>query len=74
MEKHSDGCKYCNGPLYIKVQQIAQPVLAPLTPADVAWDTWVSKSGMSYVPLEHRFCPICGCEIRSQDKATEAKT
>lgn len=65
MEKHSDGCNFCNVPLYIEVQQNIKPVLAPLTPAEAAWDEWVSKSGRNFALLVHRFCPICGREVRS---------
>ena len=71
MESPADGGKYCNVTLYIKVQQIAQPILAPLTPADVAWDTWVSKSGTNYVMLEHRFCPMCGAKLDGDQDAVD---
>lgn len=67
MEKHSDGCNFCNMPLYIEVQQITQPILAPCTPAAAAWDEWVSKSGRNYVQLDNRYCPICGRELRRVD-------
>lgn len=65
MKKLSDGCNFCNVPLFIEVQQAAQPLLAPLTPAAAAWDEYVSKSGRNYVQLTNRFCPMCGREMRS---------
>lgn len=66
MEKRSEGCNFCNVPLFIEVQQVAQPILAPLTPAAAAWDEWVSKSGRNYVQLTSQFCPMCGREKRPE--------
>lgn len=68
MEKRSEGCSFCNVPLFIEVQQVAQPILAPLTPAAAAWDEYVSKSGRNYVQLTNRFCPMCGREMRCNDE------
>lgn len=67
MEKRSEGCNFCNVPLYIEVQQATQPILAPLTPEAAAWDEWVSKSGRNYIQLTSRYCPMCGRELRRMD-------
>lgn len=69
MKKHGD-CRFCNVPLFIAVNQVAQPILAPLTPAGAAWDEYVSKSGRNYVQLSNRFCPMCGHEMRCDDEKT----
>jgi len=66
MEKHSEGCNFCNVPLFIEVQQAAQPILAPLTPETAAWDEYVSKSGRNYALLVNRYCPMCGQEVRKE--------
>ena len=67
MEKHSEGCNFCNVPLYIEVQQAVQPILAPLTPEAAAWDEWVIKSGRNYVQLVNQYCPMSGRELRRTD-------
>lgn len=57
-------CDYCNMPLYIKVQQLTRPVLAPLTRADALMDEYTNITGTAFVLLEKRFCPMCGAEMK----------
>lgn len=66
MEKRTEGCNFCNVPLFIEVQQTVQPILAPLTQEAAAWDEWVRKSGRNYARLTNRFCPMCGREVRKE--------
>ena len=53
-------CECCNTPLYIKVQQIMRPALAPLTYADALMDEYTNITSTAFVPLQKRFCPMCG--------------
>jgi len=53
-------CDYCNAPLYIKVQQFLRPALAPMTRADALMDEYTDITGTAFVPLQKRFCPVCG--------------
>jgi len=63
-------CKYCNTQLYIKVQRLVRPVLAPITHADALMDEYTNKTGMAYAPLEKRFCPVCGKKMGSTKEDT----
>lgn len=53
-------CRFCDVPVYIKVQQLMRPVLAPITEEQAAWDNWVEKSGQNYAYLPIQYCPVCG--------------
>ncbi len=53
-------CNYCNAQLYVKVQRFLRPVLAPLTRAEELMDEYTNLTGMAFVPLEKRYCPVCG--------------
>lgn len=63
-------CNYCNVPIYIKVQQLLRPVLAPLTRADELMYEYTEITGMAYVPLQKQFCSVCGRSIK-EDNADE---
>lgn len=66
-------CSYCNIPLYIKVQQLLRPVLAPLTRADALMDEYINLTGYAYVPLEKSFCPVCGRQIQEHPRQEQFK-
>ena len=63
-------CEYCNIPLYIKVQQYARPILAPMTCADERMDEYTGMTGMAYIPLQKRFCPMCGRKVEVKHENT----
>ncbi len=67
-------CNYCNAPLYIKVQQLLRPVLAPLTRADALMDEYTEITGMAFVPLQKRFCPMCGKQIEERSSQVEQQS
>lgn len=60
-------CEYCNAPLYIKAQQFLRPATAPLTYADALMDGYTNITGTAFVPLQKRFCPICGRKMEEDD-------
>ncbi len=64
-------CDYCNINLYIKVQQLTAPVLAPLTHADALMDEYTNITGTAFVPLEKRFCPVCGNSATGWNRRAE---
>ena len=64
-------CDYCNSKLYIKVERIMSPVLAPLTYADALMDKYINTTGTEFVPLQKRFCPVCGRAIMSAEELRE---
>lgn len=67
-------CNYCKIPLYIKVQKLMRPVLEPITRADALMDEYTDITGTAFVPLQKRFCPVCGRVFEEGDHAsTELK-
>lgn len=62
----SSSCRFCNIPIYIEVEEVAMPVLAPLTEVGAAWDNWVKKSGRNMALLQKAYCPICGRKLDSE--------
>ena len=50
----------CDMELYIRVQQFVRPTLMPLTATGALEDELANITGMVYVPLPARFCPMCG--------------
>lgn len=53
-------CPFCGKPLYIKVKQYSKPILAPLTRAGALRDELIDITGENYVPVEAKYCPVCG--------------
>lgn len=56
-------CSFCDRDIYIKVDQVLMPVLAPLTYEGALRDELINKTGKTYVLLPKRYCPVCGAEV-----------
>lgn len=56
------GCSYCKADLFIKAKVYAKPVLAPLTHEQEMMDELLEMTGETYIPLQKKFCPMCGRE------------
>lgn len=56
----SNKCAFCDRDIYIQVEQVLKPVLAPLTYEDVLRDELINRTGKAYVLLPKRYCPVCG--------------
>lgn len=57
-------CPYCNILVFIKVERVSLPLLAPLTPEDALYQEWANKSGQDFVVLQNKYCPMCGKEVK----------
>lgn len=62
--KQSEGCEFCGTTLYVKTVQHTMPLLAPITRADELRHELLNLTGEIYLPLEARFCPICGAKMK----------
>lgn len=59
----SNKCAFCDRDIYIQVEQVLKPVLAPLTYEDALRDELINRTGKAYVLLPKRYCPVCGTKI-----------
>lgn len=53
-------CGFSENVIYIKVKQYLRPVLAPLTQVDALEYELQEKTGWRYVPVQAKYCPMCG--------------
>ena len=60
-------CDFCNVPIYLKTKQFARPLLAPVTREQELRDALLDLTGEVYLKLPHRFCPMCGEELKEDD-------
>lgn len=58
--EHNSGCAYCKAELYIKARVYTKPILVPLTHEQELMDELLELTGETFVPLEQKFCPMCG--------------
>lgn len=66
--KQSEGCGFCGTTLYVKTVQHTMPLLAPITRADELRHELLNLTGEIYLPLEAKFCPVCGAKMRKEDE------
>lgn len=62
--KQSEGCEFCGTTLYIKSVRHTMPLLAPITRADELRHELLNLTGEIYLPLEAKFCPVCGAKMK----------
>ena len=60
-------CDFCNVPIYLKTKQFARPLLAPVTREQELREELLDLTGEVYLKLPHRFCPMCGEELKEDD-------
>lgn len=60
-------CDFCNVPIYLKTKQFARPLQAPVTREQELRDALLDLTGEVYLKLPHRFCPMCGEELKDDD-------
>ena len=56
-------CEYCNAIYYIEVQQLAKPILAPLTHTEEVRQKLINLTGTNYLRIKPNYCPICGRKL-----------
>ena len=53
-------CPICKDNVFVKRMQYMRPLLAPLTPEQELMDKITDITGIVYVDVKKRFCPVCG--------------
>ena len=62
--KQSGGCTFCGTTIYVKTVRHTMPLCAPITRADELKHELLNLTGEIYLPIEMRFCPLCGAETK----------
>lgn len=57
-------CEFCNAKIFVQVERFAKPVLAPLTPVEALHQEIVDLTGIDYIQIKAKWCPMCRKEIR----------
>ena len=52
-------CEYCNAIYYVEVQQLAKPLLAPLTHTEKIRQELINITGINYLRIKANYCPMC---------------
>lgn len=52
-------CEYCNATYYVEVQQLAKPLLAPLTHIEEIRQELINITGINYLRIKAKYCPMC---------------
>ena len=58
------GCNMCVVPIYFKTITYMKSVLAPMTRAEELRQALHDLTGEIYVPIESKYCPLCGKELK----------
>ena len=58
------GCYFCGTPIYTKTITCMRSVLAPTTRAEELRQQLHDLTGEIYVPIESKYCPLCGKELK----------
>lgn len=56
-------CEYCNAIYYVEVQQLAKPLLAPLTHVEEIRQELINITGINYLRIKANYCPMCGRKL-----------
>ena len=56
-------CSFCGTPIFAYVRQYMRPVMAPMTRAGELYNEAQNITGMAYVRIPARYCPICGQKL-----------
>lgn len=57
-------CEYCNALYYVEVQQLAKPLLAPLTHTEEIRQELINITGINHLRIKANYCPMCRKEAR----------
>ena len=58
------GCYFCGTQIFIKTITCMRSVLAPATRAEELRQQLHDLTGEVYVPIESKYCPLCGKELK----------
>ena len=58
------GCYFCGRQIYIKTITCMRSTLAPTTREEELRQQLHDLTGEIYVPIESKYCPLCGKELK----------
>lgn len=53
-------CEFCNAKIYVQVERYSKPILAPLTEIEQLEHEIINKTGIKYIQIPNKYCPMCG--------------
>lgn len=53
-------CEFCNAKIYVQVERYSKPILAPLTEVEQLEHEIINKTGLQYIQIPNKYCPMCG--------------
>ena len=56
-------CEFCNVNIYVQIKRISQPILAPLTEVGELENELINKTGIQYMEIPNKYCPMCGRKL-----------
>lgn len=62
------GCYFCGTKIYLKTITCMRSVLAPATREEELRQQLHDLTGEVYVPIEAKYCPLCGKELKELQK------
>lgn len=56
-------CKFCKTKVFVQVERLSKPLLAPLTEVQQLKDELINKTGIEYIQIKNNYCPMCGRKL-----------
>lgn len=56
-------CEFCNAKIYVQVKRYSKPILAPLTEVERLEHEIINKTGLQYIQIPNKYCPMCGKKL-----------
>lgn len=56
-------CNFCNAKVFVQVERLAKPLLAPLTEVGQLQYELINKTGIDYMQIKNIYCPMCGRKL-----------
>ena len=52
-------CNYCNAEYFVRIKKYMKPILVPLTHAEELQNELVNLTGIDYLQIPIKYCPMC---------------
>ena len=56
-------CKFCKAKIFVQFERATLPALAPATEVTQLEYELINKTGLEYVQIPNKYCPMCGRKL-----------
>ena len=56
-------CKFCKAKIFVQFERATLPALAPATEVAQLEYELINKTGLEYVQIPNKYCPMCGKKL-----------